>query len=625
MSDTLDVEPARARAAVPGWRDPLTWIVVALVCAPLLVAVVRSVLAGERATSDWALLELGIRDVGSADTPFVGPYSRFGWNHPGPLLYLLIAPFYRLLGADGGAMFAGAALVNVACIVGIVLISRRMGGRRLMVVMGLGLTLLTTGAGSTLADPWNPYLALLPFTLFLLAAASVADGDLPMIPVAIAAGSFTVQAHIGYAAPVALLTAWAVVVGVVSTRRRWRAGHRPTSRRLGMVAGTSLGILALAWVMPAIEQATTDPGNLTEIVDYFTTNTEQPAGWAEALRIMALEVQPVGPWLGGGEPSNAFGALTTPAVWLALPFVALLIAALVVCWRRRDTTAGILVATVMVAMLAGVVATSRITGITYFYLVRSWWAVAMLGWVSVVWVVVRRWPRSAEDGRDVLVHRLAVGAVALLAVGCVANVIDLAGGPPPDPNRSAIDAMADPILDNLAPGGTYAVLPAGQSWGESLYATVNLLVGSGRPAYSHPYFLTELGERRVFGGPGVPDRFDGTLFVATTEAVDELADRPGLRMLASYDPLTPAERAEYNAITAQLMAQFDAQGRSDLAEVTRLGNLNGLLGLDPVALDGVDVDQEAVDRLLELRLRGVRVAVFLDPTPVTSGQLLQPG
>lgn len=624
MSDTLAAEPTRHRTAPAGWRDPLTWIVVGLVCAPLIVAVVRSVLAGERATSDWALLELGIRDVGSADTPFVGPYSRFGWNHPGPLLYLLIAPFYRLLGADAGAMFAGAALVNVASIVGIVLVSRRMGGRRLMVVMGLGLTLLTLGAGSTLADPWNPYLALLPFALFLLAAASIAQGDLVLIPLAIAAGSFTVQAHIGYAAPVALLTLWAVVVAGIAVRFRWRGGDRVPSRRRWLIAGTSIAVLAVAWILPAIEQATSNPGNVTEIVEYFTTNTEEPAGWTEALRIMALEVQPVGPWLGGGEPANAFGALSTPTMWLALPFVALLIAAAVLCWRRKDTAAGVLVATVMVAVLAGVLATSRITGITYFYLVRSWWAVAMLGWVSVAWVVVRRWP-SGRDGREVLLHRLIAVIVAVLAVGCVANCVDLAGGPAPDPNRAAIDAMADPILDNLVPGGTYAVLPAGQSWGESLFATVNLLTGSGRPAYSHPYFITELGERRVFGGPAVPDRFDGTLFVATTEAVDELAERPGLRTLATYDPLTSTERAEYNALTAQLMAQFTSQGRSNLAEITRLGNLNGLLGLDPVALDGVDVDRAAVARLLELRRRGVRVAVYLDPTPVTSGQLLQPG
>ena len=625
MSDTLTTGPARNPTVVPAWRDPLTWIVAGLVCLPLLIAVVRAVLADERATSDWALLELRIRDVGSADTPFVGPYSRFGWNHPGPLLFLLIAPFYRLLGADGGAMFAGAAILNLVCIAGILLISHRLGGRRLMVVTGLGLTLLTLGAGPTIADPWNPYLALLPFALFLLAAASVANGDLVMLPVAIATGSFTVQAHIGYAVLVALVALWATAMALVMTRRRWIEGQRPTPRRLAAIGATSLALLALAWVMPAIEQATTDPGNLTEILDYFTTNTEEPAGWAEALRIMALEVQPVGPWLGGGEPSNVFGALSTPSIWWALPLVALLIAAGILSWRRRDSTAGILLATVLVAMLAGLVATSRVTGITYFYLVRSWWAVAMLGWVTVAWVAVRQWPRGTGQEHRILRHRLTAGVVALLAVGCVVNGIDLAGGPAPEPNRAAIDTMADPILGNLNPGGTYAVLPAGQSWGESLYATVNLLVGSGRPAYSHPYFITELGERRVFGGPGVPERFDGTLFVATTEAVSDLDDRPGLRLLASYDPLTPAERAEYDALTAQLMAQFEAQGRGDLTEVARLGNLNGILGLNPAALDDLNVDRGAVDRLLELRLRGVRVAVYLDPTPVTAGQLLQPG
>ena len=622
--DTTTVSTADRRAT-PGWRDPLSWIIIVLVCLPLMVAAVRAVIAGERATSDWALLELQIRDVGGADTPFLGPYSRYGWNHPGPLLYLAIAPFYRLLGTDGGAMFAGAALVNIACIVGIVLVARRLGGRRLAVLAGLGLTLLTVGAGSNLADPWNPYLALLPFALFLLAAAAFATGDLILLPLVIAAGSFTVQSHIGYAVLVALVALWTVVVAVVAVRHRWRRGDRPTRRTLATTAGGSVVVLAGAWMLPVIEQVTNDPGNLTEILDYFSTNTEEPAGVGEALRIMALELQPRGPWLGGDEPSNVFGALSTPTPWWSLPLLALLAAAGVVSWRRRDAAAGILVGTIGVAALAGLLASSRVTGITYFYLVRFWWAVAMLGWVTVAWVALRHWPTTSQAGRRVLVHRVTAVAVVLLVIGGTANSVTLARGPAPDPNRAAIDAMAAPVLGSLEPGGTYAVLPAGQSWGETLYATMNLLVGSGRPAFTHPYFTTEVSERRVFGGPGVPDRFDGTLTVATTEAVTDLASQPGLRLLASYDPLSPRERAEYDAITAKLMRSLQSQGRADLAETVRLGNLNALLGIDPTALEGLDVDQQAVDRLVELRLRGIRVAIFLDPAPVTAAQLLQPG
>jgi hypothetical protein len=33
-------------------------------------------------------------------------------------------------------------------------------------------------------------------------------------------------------------------------------------------------------------------------------------------------------------------------------------------------------------------------------------------------------------------------------------------------------------------------MPAGQSWGEALASVVNLLNGSGRPAFTHPYFVT---------------------------------------------------------------------------------------------------------------------------------------
>src|SRR5262245_57976259 len=47
---------------------------------------------------DLALIDLRVRDVWSRDIPLTGAYSRFGWNHPGPLLSWLMAPLSLVTG-----------------------------------------------------------------------------------------------------------------------------------------------------------------------------------------------------------------------------------------------------------------------------------------------------------------------------------------------------------------------------------------------------------------------------------------------------------------------------------------------------------------------------------------------
>jgi hypothetical protein len=55
---------------------------------------------------DLAVTELRVRDVGTAHTPLVGLFGRFGpmgndqGSHPGPLSFYLLAPVYRLLGGS---------------------------------------------------------------------------------------------------------------------------------------------------------------------------------------------------------------------------------------------------------------------------------------------------------------------------------------------------------------------------------------------------------------------------------------------------------------------------------------------------------------------------------------------
>ena len=59
---------------------------------PILVALGRAITADWLPVSDLAFLEAKVRDVGGADTPLTGVYSRLGFDHPGPLESWVLAP-----------------------------------------------------------------------------------------------------------------------------------------------------------------------------------------------------------------------------------------------------------------------------------------------------------------------------------------------------------------------------------------------------------------------------------------------------------------------------------------------------------------------------------------------------
>jgi len=61
---------------------------------------------------DVAVIELV---TGAATRQFValGPYSQYGWHHPGPLMFYALAPFAVLFGFKSIGLSIGAAVINL--------------------------------------------------------------------------------------------------------------------------------------------------------------------------------------------------------------------------------------------------------------------------------------------------------------------------------------------------------------------------------------------------------------------------------------------------------------------------------------------------------------------------------
>ena len=257
-------------------EDRWSLVLLALLALPFLVGAVAARATTWWPASDLSLLDLRIADVGTADTPLLGPFSRFGWSHPGPLLYWLLAPAYRLLGATPSAGLAAAALQNAVVVVGCGVLARRVGGRRFLALFAAGTALLLAAlGGEVLVSTWNPWISLLPFVALVLLAWGTSLGDAVLVPWAVLVGSYLVQSHVGYVALVGALGAWALVALAVVERRAWRDvdpdDRALRRRRLVRLGAISLLVGALAWIGPILDQLTEDPGNARAIASYFAS------------------------------------------------------------------------------------------------------------------------------------------------------------------------------------------------------------------------------------------------------------------------------------------------------------------------------------------------------------------
>lgn len=609
-----DLRPVASRAVATadptearGWsRRSTTLVAVAII----VVTTVPVIIAGfEAATQwwfpagDWAIIELRAGDVGSSATPLLGAYSRYGWNHPGPLLFWLLAIPYRLTGRDTTALLVGASLVNASALAGMLVFAYRRGQLLLLSFMAVACSLLVLNLGPDIVrDPWNPWITVVPFGLFVVLAWSATEGDRLALPIAAGVGSFLVQAHVGFGILVALLAAWAVVVVL-----RRRLPRRPLAWA-GAVAG-------VCW-LPVVVDLVAGRRNLVDMVEHFVRGDEEPAGLGTALGVTARELGLPQPWLGADEPPNAIGGglMTARLSALAIPLLAFAVA-LVLAWRRGALDAVRFQLTVGIAAIAGVLSMSRITDEVFNYLIRWWWPVAALWWVAIAWSI---WTALAQPLEIDVRARLQTAATVLAA--CVAlwfsvgAVRDVAPAPmPADDWHPAMSAVVPGTLEGVPHDQPVLLENTGPLSGWVFDAMAARLAADGVDVRvrDRDVNVNKFGEHRVVGDDELPET---AVWVVTGTPIGAFMDDPDFELLASYDPLSEAERQRYLQLEAELIAQLRAAEMHDVVFQLEQG-----LSLFK-AKDHPAIDQELLRQVEELRGRHVPLAVFVGPAsdpPVT--------
>jgi hypothetical protein len=490
--------------------------------------------------ADQALLQLATINAGQ-HAQLLGPYSRFGWHHPGPSWFYLLDTAFLPLGSHSWSFLVATLLLNAVVAGGIVLVVARWRGPVAAVAAAvLVLVFLHALGARQLLSPWNPYAIVLPTALLILLAGVAASGSrLGWIGLGIVA-SFLVQTHISTAAAVVAVVAVAAVLSLLGRLRPRRlpattatVEPRPPRRgwvQLGAIVVSS-ALLVLMWIPPLIQQATTSPGNFRELFTFFRSATSDH-GFSDAIAGLGRELA-IFPF-GHYDEVNPTDSGTPASRWLAILAVVAACALLIAGARwLGDRLVRAIGVAVLVAMIAAGWSITHVNGSLYAYLVA--WIAAIplglgLGFACLLPAAMARL-RAHRRGRAWTL--VPAGIAAAVAATVLATQVDAFVALRPEdqapPAGAAVQAAASAAARSLPAGrisveADHDVLAWVAATGISLR-----LVEDGRDIEVPADWVFEWGDQFA----PRDDRLVGRLLVVTAARATAVGAEPGTRPVTS--------------------------------------------------------------------------------------------
>jgi hypothetical protein len=611
----VDAEPVAATPSLSSRRRSSATAAVILTCVALLPFVVAIATRAEHRyvpVGDIALMDLRVRDVWSSDIPLVGAYSRFGWNHPGPAAYYLLAPVNGLFGTPAWATLVANALVQGIAVALIALVAWRAGGLALLLA-SLALVGLAYGALGTdvVLGAWNPDVAYPLFPLFVLFAWMLAIGrPRALIGVTVVA-TILVQAHVGYLPLVVAGGVCALAFGLAHAGRHDRdTWARPLQ--------WSLVAFVLLWI-PTVVNELVHPSNVRALRRGLLHPHEPALGPRLSARVLAEEFKVLPPWLGGSHALDPFSNTVTgaTAAWLVMPIVLLAGAALATRARKRSGSRELLVLAVTLAV-AGFIGIARVTGpaeryVFYWRVPLALLIVFVSMWTFWIALDADRFPWARRAAGGVLA---AIVLIASLTLSYRVATTDRVS----EPERVARSAIAATTSEIAASRGVI-VRPGDTPFVGVERALVNEFDRKDLPVKVDENAGFQFGYSRT----ARPEEVDQVWYVVENGAsFSMLAAAPGARVLWNSSPLSTSEEHELEVAQRDLWTVMQRAGRTDL--FFRLQS--PLVALVVAGIPGVD--RARVDRVAELNARVEKRAlcrcaiVAFDPTHAAAAAALIP-
>ena len=281
--------------------------------------------------SDYAANAIQIEDA-KHFRDLLGNYSRWGFHHPGPAFFYILAlgegllyDWLRVAPAPMNAQLITIILLNSTFLFLTIYIFAQYCRSRVFIPAAMALTVYFvyvinhTIAGSALVSVWMPYVLLFCFVLFVTASASVASGNSKHLPILALAGLMLLHGHVtqplfvGPLVVVALAGLWFSDRGRVSLRQFIGANRTALVVSIALVVIFAIPIL--------LDVVLHRPNNIQDILVHQTGYPGIQNEWGKSLK---YEI-------------GFFTFLTDPEVVLQNPSAHLLSrgrshAYVVVCW-----------------------------------------------------------------------------------------------------------------------------------------------------------------------------------------------------------------------------------------------------------------------------------------------------
>jgi hypothetical protein len=520
-------------AAFARTRTGALWIATLAIAAILFGIVLPPYLQSAPrayAIGDGAVLEIYTLHAARGVWP-LGPYSQFGWNHPGPLLFYLLLPFYELSEFRSIAMHAGSFAINLASIVTIVVIFLRCATPSVacagITVLGVFAYRIHEIAGSY----WNPHIVVLPVAALLMLSGRLASGRLSTLPAIAFAGSFLAQTHVSLVPYVGLLAGAALVIAIVSIVGHAGNALPATSpgnqRSIGWWINLTAWLMIFLWMLPIAEELIHTPGNVTKMMRFFgEPYTRQPWDlmvtiWGE---VMTAPFRP-GFHIPVGWPLQLQPGLMLPA--LAIGQVLLLVFCSRYAAKHDDRFGAVMCALGALASLIALWSITRIRVLIGDYMVFWMSVIGALNWAIAAGVLLDPWLTAGRARVRLAIQRIAL-ALGVLVIGgyLFSGIHDLEHIRTRDTRSETdrtISALSDDIdlyLEREHVGRPLFRIAQG-AWGDAMGVVLDRYRRGVPVAVSSDLV-------QLLGTPLAPTHREDVVFVIADTAVHEiLTKRPG--------------------------------------------------------------------------------------------------
>lgn len=581
------------------------------VATPIVVAVVMMIV-GVRwfPAGDMAQAELHMRGFFERP-PLVGAAGRivsdsgFQGSHPGPSLWFAMLPVYLIGGRSSDALMAAAASVHLFSTAALILLARRRGGWIFAGLCSLAVLAVVRSSGTDfMIEPWNPWLALLPFAVFVFLiiellvpsrsteqSESVRDDRLDSVwlALAVAVGSHCVQSHAGYV--LLVVPAIGVVLTTVMIRRlRHRVSTGVTSqlRRVTPLL-VGIGTAFLMWSPALLDQLRRRPGNLSILWQHFGSPDEPTLGLQKSVEIVTTQVNVFGPWLfGPGAVRSAF------VQWFGfIVFVCILGAALSVAKRARTIPNSRIVLWIMIGfLLLGSISILRIFGPYYEYTVRWFWLLTSITLAFSLFIVLAAMKPVIRTRIPLFVTASNLVGITLLLLSAITviQVVDRVKLPGRTDSR-ILAGLVDDVSRGIDRNKTYQI------------------------RFYDPYTLNATGfglllelERRGFDVKVAPEfaaaalphrtapmeQTDEVLWVVVGPALQEAISDPALKLLATFNPRSPQQQARAEVLLREVAKGLRDAGRDDLVSSLDSPGASILFAQPPLPENTADLIRELI-------------------------------